>query len=80
VRSHPNIACAEQLAQEFRQIFKDRNTEALRQWLLTAASSGITDVIRFASGLERDYDAVAAAVEQPWSNGQVEGQVHRLNY
>jgi transposase len=78
VRSHPNIACAEQLAQQFRQVFKHRNTEALRQWLSTAASSGITDVIRFASGLQRDYDAVAAAVEQPWSNGQVEGQVHRL--
>jgi transposase len=26
----------------------------------------------------RDYEAVAAAVEQHWSNGQVEGQVYLL--
>ena len=25
-----------------------------------------------------DHDAVAAGIEKPWSNGQVEGQVHRL--
>jgi transposase len=78
VGSHPHIACAEQLARQFRQVFKDRNTEVLREWLLRAATSGITELIRFASGLERDYDAVAAAVQQPWSNGQVEGHVHRL--
>jgi transposase len=29
-------------------------------------------------GLRRDYAAVIAAVSITWSNGQVEGQVHRL--
>jgi hypothetical protein len=28
----------------------------------------------------RDYDAVVAAVERPWSNGQVDGQVHRIKF
>ena len=78
VESHQHIAGAEQLAQRFRQVFKDRNTEDLRAWLTRAARSGITELMRFAGGLERDYDAVAAAVQQPWSNGQVEGHVHRL--
>jgi len=32
----------------------------------------------FAAGLRRDGSAVRAAVEQPWSNGQTEGQVKRL--
>jgi transposase len=32
----------------------------------------------FASRLLRDRHAVMAALEMPWSNGQVEGQVHRL--
>jgi transposase len=27
----------------------------------------------FAAGLKQDYAAVAAAMEQVWSNGQVEG-------
>jgi transposase len=28
--------------------------------------------------LVRDKDAILAALDLPWSNGQVEGQVHRL--
>jgi len=28
--------------------------------------------------LGRDIDAVRNAIEQPWSNGQVEGQINRL--
>jgi transposase len=32
----------------------------------------------FASHLTRDRDAVEAALTSPWSQGQVEGHVHRL--
>ncbi|HEY6375163.1 MAG TPA: transposase, partial [Edaphobacter sp.] len=32
----------------------------------------------FARHLRRDKDAVAAALQLPWSNGMVEGQIHRL--
>jgi transposase len=32
----------------------------------------------FAKGLCRDEAAFMAALQQPWSNGQVEGQNHRL--
>jgi hypothetical protein len=32
----------------------------------------------FASHLIRDQNAVLAALNTPWSNGPVEGQVHRL--
>ena len=34
--------------------------------------------MRFCDGLRRDEKAVTAAVVLPWSNGQVEGQIHRL--
>jgi hypothetical protein len=30
--------------------------------------------------MRRDYDAVRAALCFRWSNGQVEGQVHRIRY
>ena len=36
------------------------------------------EISRFCDGLLRDAAAVAAAVILPWSNGQVEGQIHRL--
>ena len=32
----------------------------------------------FARSLRRDQDAIAAALQLPWSNGMVEGQIHRL--
>jgi transposase len=32
----------------------------------------------FAIGLRRDWAAVSAALELPWSNGQTEGQVNKL--
>ncbi|MBV9034110.1 MAG: transposase [Acidobacteriaceae bacterium] len=38
----------------------------------------MTLLARFAEYLQRDESAVIAALETPWSNGPVEGQVHRL--
>ena len=35
-------------------------------------------MVRFAYGLQNDISAVAAAVDNSWSTGQVEGQVSRL--
>jgi transposase len=32
----------------------------------------------FANGIKQDIDAVRHAMLLPWSNGQVEGQIHRL--
>jgi transposase len=76
--SDAQVAATELLAQQFRQIFKDRDSSALNTWVSATVSSQIPELQRFAAGLQRDYAAVTAAVEQPWSNGQVEGQVHRL--
>jgi transposase len=33
---------------------------------------------RFARKLRQDIDAVRNAILEPWSNGQVEGQINRL--
>ena len=76
--AHPQVAAAEQLAQQFRQVFKERNPEAFKSWLVRGKESEIPEIMSFIAGIQRDYEAVLAAVEQRWSNGQVEGQVHRL--
>jgi transposase len=78
INGHPQVATAEYLAQQFRQVFKDRDSVALRSWLAGSVASDIPELRRFVAGIQRDYEAVVAAVEQRWSNGQVEGQVHRL--
>ena len=71
----PALARAQMLARAFGQMLADKNPTGLVAWLADAADS---ELASFAAGLQRDRDAVLAAVRFPWSNGQVEGHVHRL--
>lgn len=76
--SHPEVAMAENLAREFRDLFRTRNAKEFDSWLKTIHASDIPELKGFAAGIQRDHAAVLAGIQQPWSNGQVEGQVHRL--
>lgn len=69
---------AYQLAQSFASMIRERKASTLDSWLDEAAKSGITEFKNFVASLRRDYQAVKAALELPWSNGQTEAQVHRL--
>jgi transposase len=69
-----------------RQCCRDRQSrtnaqasiETLTAWIAEARSSGIRAVETFAAGLDQDRAAVRAALTQPWSSGQAEGQITRL--
>ena len=50
----------------------------LDAWLAEARACGIGAVETFAVGLEVDGAAVRAALTEPWSSSQAEGQVNRL--
>ena len=52
----------------------------LDAWLAEARASGIGAVETFAAGLEQDGAAVCAALTEPWSSGQAEGQINRLKF
>ena len=47
-------------------------------WIELAKRCEFGALVRFAYGLQKDIDAVNAAVETSWSTGQVEGQINRL--
>ena len=74
-RRSPGIGEIAQLATSFFSIFRERNLEALPTWLEAARGTALGS---FAAGLEKDIDAVREALRLPWSQGHVEGQVHRL--
>jgi transposase len=74
----PDVATAYPLTQAFVQMVRDRTPEALLPWLEQLHASGIPELNRFATGLERDQAAVQAALALPYSNGPVEGQITRL--
>jgi transposase len=44
-------------------------------WIIEAKESLIAS---FALGLMKDKAAVSAAISEPWSNGQTEGQITKL--
>ncbi len=66
------------LAQDFAQLVRQRQPEALDPWLQRATTSPLEALRRFATGLRDDYAAVKAGVTLPWSNGPVEGHINRL--
>jgi transposase len=74
-QASPEISALAQLAREFFRIIRERDLTALMPWI---ESANATPLASFARHLAKDQDAVEAALKLPWSQGQVEGQVHRL--
>ncbi len=74
-RTSPQLAELAHLARDFFRIVRERNLPALVPWIAAARQTALTG---FATRLERDLEAAKAALTLPWSQGHVEGQVHRL--
>ncbi len=66
------------LLQAFLKMVRERKHQDLRCWMEQAVSSGIPELKSFVTGIERDYDAVHAALRLPWSQGITEGKVNTL--
>jgi transposase len=71
----PRLKQAAEQVRAFANLLHDGDPVELGPWLEAAA---IGDPSGFAAGLRQDEAAVRAALVEPWSNGQVEGQVNRL--
>lgn len=69
-----------QVTVTFCQMVRTRQGEHLDDWIKRAKESGIPELRSFAKGLLKDYDAVKAGLTLEWSQGQTEGQVHRLKF
>jgi len=66
------------LAVEFTEMLRKRQPERLRPWLDAAQASDFRELKSLATGMERDYAAVEAALRLPYSSGPVEGNITRL--
>jgi transposase len=63
------------LAVAFQAMVRTRAQHALDTWIERARGSLLRS---FALGLAADRDAVHAALVEPWSNGQLEGQITKI--
>lgn len=74
------ITEAHRLTQDFLSMVRERTGDQLANWIAAAQGSDIAEVRRYAIGLRADLAAVQAGLTLEWSNGQVEGQIHRLKF
>ncbi len=72
------LADTRRLTQEFAEMVRRLEGEDLEGWLKDAEESRSTAMQSFAAGLRKDLDAVRAGLTEEWSNGTVEGFVHKL--
>lgn len=71
----PDLPTARDLLDRFHRIIQHRTDHRLEQWIEDAKHSLMKS---FASGIVQDQAAVKAALTEPWSNGQTEGQNTKL--
>jgi len=75
---------ATELADRFlklvRQSPRTDQKEAFHVWLSDTLDCSVTELRTYAAGLKWDQSAVEAGLSLPWSNGAVEGSVHRLKF
>ena len=74
----PDVRVLQPLTQDFAQMLRERRAADLDPWLERAATSGVPELKRFAEGIQRDHEAVHAALSLSHSSGQVEGQINKL--
>lgn len=75
---HPSLETAYQLVQAFVKMAREHTGTDLEVWLEQVRNSNIAELIQFAKGIERDLASVQAALTLSYSNGVVEGHVHRV--
>ena len=71
----PALVSVRNLAERFHRMIRQQTDCDLATWIEEARE---TPFRSFANGLSDDWDAVRAAITDPWSNGQTEGQITKL--
>jgi transposase len=61
-----------------RILTKRQGATKLRDWVHCARADNLPALKTFATGLDKDWSAVAAAVTLEWSSGMVKGTVNKI--
>ena len=71
----PALVEARDFVDRFHRMIRGKDAGGLDPWIEAAAKSLISS---FAKGVAADKAAISAAIVEPWSNGQTEGQITKL--
>ncbi|HEY8744135.1 MAG TPA: transposase, partial [Chloroflexota bacterium] len=76
--ANTELADGHALTERFRTLLHERDLAAFHTWLADAKASALPSFVGLANGMLADRSAVEAAITEPWSNGIVEGHVHKV--
>ncbi|MBE1554059.1 hypothetical protein H4683_001134 [Filibacter limicola] len=74
----PKIKELDELVQNFRNLFTEKRSGKLVDWLEKYEEIDSLFIQAFIRGVQQDRSAVVLSIQEPWSNGPVEGHVNRL--
>jgi len=74
----PGLAEAVSAVRQFTLLLKRRRGDLFSAWLRKATGSKDRSLRNMAVNMNGDRDAIKAAMELDWSNGQLEGQVNHI--
>lgn len=78
LRQESTVDLISGLAQQFVSMIHERKAEQISTWLRDCQISGISELVKFAQGLEKEGSALHAAFTLRYSNGPVEGKINTL--
>jgi transposase len=78
LKEDAGFAYAYEPGQHFVSLVRERSDTGFEDWLQDAKTSDLSALRAFAETLAQDGAAVRAALREPWSTGQVEGQMPGL--
>lgn len=78
LEAFPKIKELDELVQTFRNLFVEKSTEKLTDWLEEYEQIDYPFLQAFLRGIQHDINAVMLSIHESWSNGPVEGHVNRL--
>jgi len=71
----PALVEAREIVAAFHLMIRRKTKSDLSNWIERGRDSLVAS---FANGIDRDINAVRAAITSGWSNGQTEGQITKL--
>ncbi len=69
------LTAARDLLDRFHRMLRERDADALAPWVENTVGGLLAS---FGNGVRADLAAIRAALTEPWSNGQTEGQITKL--
>lgn len=75
LHDEPGLGAAIDWAKRLNAMLRHKTIEKLEDVLNVGAGTMLS---RFAAGLRRDFNAINAALELPWTTSPVEGQISRI--